>query len=192
MRSGRVLGAAQAPWPTHQGETPCPLRGTPRLGGADSHPRPPRFRKRRFSGGTPGMPQKGHFRPFSGKTPKIGDFGLPGPRALPDPGGYRGAPARGVDVKPPSGRGPGPGPGVPRGLLAGQDPSRGPETSRRGLRGPSRGLGAPSRAPGARVLHQPLAPGPRGSGGPGTGVPGPPRGPGKPLRRGRGAPVPDL
>jgi len=59
----------------------------------------------------------------------------------PVPAGYRGAPPRGVDVKPPSGRGPDPGSGGPRV----------PEGSRRGPQEPS-GLppGAGEALPGSR------------------------------------------
>jgi len=99
--------------------------------------------------------------------------GAPGPR---DPGrglpGNRGAPARGVDVKPPL-RDPGTGPG---------DPLEGLRRALRRVSGPregswpARGLGGPGTpGPGGRprgVLHQPLAPGPRGT----PGRPGGPSG----------------
>jgi len=91
------------------------------------------------------------------------------------PARYRGAPARGVDVKPSPGD---PGTGVPAPLEGpggasgrlprpreGSWPARGP----RGAPGP-----VPDR-PARGVLHQPLAPGPRGSPGRSQGPPGPGR-----------------
>jgi len=117
-------------------------------------------------------------RPFS-------DLRDPGPRA---PARYRGAPARGVDVKPPSAGLPGPGSGTLRdpgtswegspspgaGIRGLPDPgppgtrSRGSSRTGSGdLSGASRGL--PGPAP-RGVLHQPLAAGPRGSRGPGDQV----------------------
>jgi len=67
------------------------------------------------TGGSPGhatLPQGGSPpAPSSGGVPPA-----PGRRwlATPAPGGYRGAPPRGVDVKPPRGRGPGEPPGAPK------------------------------------------------------------------------------
>jgi len=95
-----------------------------------------------------------------------------------DPGrgspGYRGAPARGVDVKPPLRE---PGTGLP-------GPLRGPGGVQKGLRtlsGSPGWPGGPGRAPGPvpdpaprGVLHQPLAPGPRGTGRGSPGSPGVP------------------
>jgi len=144
--------------------------------------------------------------PFREISPNRG-FGAPGPRegSRPVPG-YRGAPARGVDVKPPSARGPGPGPGVPGGPWPGQDPLPGSGTSRRTLRGPSRGPGSPSRASRSEGFTStpragaPRFPAARAPGAPGRGLwsrrgyPPPGRGRGRsPLEhpqalRGRGCP----
>jgi len=145
--------------------------------------------------GPRGSPERGGWPGPSG-TPFRGSRETPpGPRDPGTPARNRGAPARGVDVKPPSAGLPGPGsgalrdPGVRkgppqplgRGPPGDQDP-RGP-----GLRDPGPRTGLPGRAPGSPwasqvpgsprplgVLHQPLAAGPRGSrrGTPGTGVPG--------------------
>jgi len=136
--------------------------------------------------------------------PRAGDLGLPGtprgPSGTPGrPGpsgtlpGNRGAPARGVDVKPPSRRSPGtpPGPRIPESGFRGlpQPPGRGTpgdpgprppgpesrETSRTGPGEPfwaSQGPGAARAPPPGVVLHQPLAAGPRGSPGSRRGPPG--------------------
>jgi len=118
----------------------------------------------------PGFPGEGPKRHFLGgfwENPRFSGFSSPGPRRvlfrLP---GDRGAPARGVDVKPPSRGPPGPAPGLPGTPWLPRDPPR----VRRPLReapeailGPLRGPGTPPGAPGRGVLHQPLAPGPRGS-----------------------------
>jgi len=134
-----------------------------------------------FFGVWKSWPRGGPGRPFLGllglKSPKSGIWAsgaLLGPPDLPGPPGYRGAPARGVDVKPPSRGPPGPAPGLPGALWASRTPPGVQGTSRRPLRAPPGGLGPLPRGLGAGVLHQPLAPGPRGSReeGPGTGVPG--------------------
>jgi len=149
---------------------------TPRAGA-------PRYRKRGFCGVWPGGPEKGLFWPFLGPLGPGGDFSpREGPWASPKtPGGYRGAPPRGVDVKPPLGTGsrdPPGGPGTPPG-------PRGPGT---GAPGPS---GTPSQAPegasrgspGGGFTSTPRAGAPRFPGDPRPGVPGstPPReeGPGE-------------
>jgi len=88
----------------------------------------------------------------------------PGPgRPLRTPAGNRGAPARGVDVKPSPGEAREGPPGAGKGLRRPPDPVRDPGG------GPG-WPGAPGRprdpVPGPRargVLHQPLAPGPRGT-----------------------------
>jgi len=108
-------------------------------------------------------------------------FGPPGSPDPGTPGRYRGAPARGVDVKPPSRAPPGPGLRDPRALES-PPPGAGEPSGTPGLRdlvpgpGPGplpgpRGLRRPLRRPGRRppspwrgvVLHQPLAAGPRGT-----------------------------
>jgi len=117
--------------------------------------------------GYPKKAKKGRFWGIFPKMGKTGRFGprraLFGPRA---PGGvprYRGAPARGVDVKPPLA------PGSGARIRGSREPqvSRTPPGSPGRSGGPSGappgGLGPPPGAPRARVLHQPLAPGPRGS-----------------------------
>jgi len=128
-----------------------------------------------------------------GPPPRRGEVrGPPGgpgrPQVPGDPGGNRGAPPRGVDVKPllrrcpgprsgtPGPRDPGsgdPGQGPPRGL--GGHPSGSREPRPGGLRDlvpriprdPGNRARDPKRAPpapgGGVVLHQPLAAGPRGS-----------------------------
>jgi len=135
--------------------------------------------------------------------------------ALPSrlPGGNRGAPPRGVDVKPPSPGGPGPaweaqegppGPGSPGsgirdpGDLPDRVPGPLPPGEPRG--GPGTGSREPGPGPRAGVLHQPLAPRPRGSppGVSGDGVPGGPSGAfweaqnQPPPWRGSRPPLPDL
>jgi len=145
--------------------------------------------KKGFSGVSPG---KGLKRHFSGIFPIFPENGLfwdpegvwkPGfRRAL--PAGDR-APARGVDVKPPSRRGPDPGTGVPRGRGLARDLGEGPRRPSGGPRGPPRGLGGPPGLPEGLVLHQPLAAGPcpRQGALPGTRVP-------RPLLKGRGLSTP--
>jgi len=126
----------------------------------------------------PGGYRAGPARLFGSPGPLV-PRALPGPRDPGTPARYRGAPARGVDVKPPSRTGPGPGPGVPRGALgpweASQEVSRtgwpdpGISGSRGPRPGPGRALRVPSPPPGEGVrgvvLHQPLAAGPRGPAG---------------------------
>jgi len=172
----------------------CLSRTSPR-GGFYINPsrRGPAVPKRGFLGPSPGNPRK---RGFSGIFPDFGEN-----RGFRDPGGglaqgtpgtppgNRGAPARGVDVKPPRGavrRDP-PGPWGPPDRV--WDPPGAPEPSGGPSGPPPGGPGARSRGPGAGVLHQPLAPGPRGSPGrPGRALRDP-LGP-EPLRRGWGAPAP--
>jgi len=98
------------------------------------------------------------FPPAPSRGPPLGldGPGVPGP-----PGGNRGAPPRGVDVKPHPRPGPGPLPGS-------RSWSRSPRTLSRALPGPP-GRGSPSPGgPAGVVLHQPLA---------GTGSRGGPQGP---------------
>jgi len=135
--------------------------------------RGPAVPKKAVFGPSPGKPRKRRFfgifgenAPFWGFSPSRGS------RPLPDPPGYRGAPARGVDVKPPSPGLPGPGPGFPGPPGWPGSPPGPPGRPPRALRGPSGGLGPPPGGPWARVLHQPLAPGPRGSPGSGGTPPG--------------------
>jgi len=108
-------------------------------------------------------------RPYKSRAlappPLLRGFRPRGPGGAPrTPGGNRGAPPRGVDVKPPRDRGPRRGPSPLEG------PGGLPEASRRPGRAPwpargSRGPGDRVRqAPRGGVLHQPLAPGPRGTG----------------------------
>jgi len=110
--------------------------------------------------------------PFGGSAPPA--YGLLRLAGVRPPAGNRGAPARGVDVKPPSPRPPGPGPGPgPRGPLP-QGPGRpqdgDPGSRIRDLRGP--------RSPGSS------GPGPGGPSGAPRGSPAPWRGVDvKPLRR---------
>jgi len=94
----------------------------------------------RFSGVSPGRPQKGLFWRF---FPKFGEMGVfqspegvwdPGLPGRPQPGDR--APARGVDVKPPSRGAPGRGARAPGSPGQAWTPDRGPETSRRPLRAP--------------------------------------------------------
>jgi len=109
--------------------------------------------------------------PFSEISPKFGEKGVPGPggpRPVPGSPGRRRAPARGVDVKPPSRAGPGPGsqglgaqdqgsgplgpgdlPGDPSGPLQG-GPVRRPGTASGGCftSTPRAGALSPSRGPG--------------------------------------------
>jgi len=157
-----------------RGRPPAPPpEGTPRLGA-------PRYRKSGFWRGGPRIPKKGDFGPFSGPWARnrvSPGSGVP-EESRETPGGYRGAPPRGVDVKPPLGAGSRGSPGAP-------DRGSGPPGSRRP--GPEASgalpepLEGPPGPPGARVLHQPLAPGPRGSrGGVRRALPGPP-GSGDPL-----------
>jgi len=140
-------------------------------GGFTSTPRAgaPRF---------PGDPPPGEGWRLGLRRGPPGPSGTPGiPGARPNPAGNRGAPARGVDVKPPTRRCPGPGPGAPgRPLPPGgagsqdpPDPGDGvPETpgSRRPgpwSPGPWEGSLPLVEGPAGVVLHQPLAAGPRGS-----------------------------
>jgi len=107
--------------------------------------------------GRPGSPILGLFSP---KSPFSGDSGL-GPReGAPGARGGDRAPARGVDVKPPSaGRSPGR-PGLARALegpdsrIPGREPCRDPSGPFRGALEPLPGT------PRGLVLHQPLAAGP--------------------------------
>jgi len=127
---------------------------------------------------------------FWGVPPGNRGFRLPGPGGLSrTPAGYRGAPARGVDVKPPSRGVPGPGPGVSREPLASQDPLRGPGPGPEASGALFRPLEGPPGPPRARVLHQPLAPGPRGCP-PGSGGVSRDPGSGEPSRGSRGSPPP--
>jgi len=163
-------------WPISpkRGKSPGPRR--PGEGGFTSTPRAgaPRFP----AGGLERVWRPGAGFPVPGDSPGA----LPGPRIPGSPAGNRGAPARGVDVKPPSrgrprgspgprdpgtpGQGPPPGAGPreawdPR-IPGSPDPGTPvPGTSGTPSRGP-RGLPAPSRGV---VLHQPLAAGPRGPAG---------------------------
>jgi len=154
--------------------------------------RPPRNPEKGVLGGFPGKGPKRAFFALFGQNPRNSGFSGPGPRrGSRTAPGNRGAPARGVDVKPPS-RGDPPGlPGPPRPLGRSQTPSGVPEASGRPSRAPP-GEGDPRPgAPRLGVLHQPLAAAPRGSPGASRGPPS--RGPGlEPLRRGRGAPAPEL
>jgi len=118
----------------------------------------------RFSGVSPGRPQKGLFWRF---FPKFGEMGVfqspegvwdPGLPGRPQPGDR--APARGVDVKPPSRGAPGRGARAPGSPGQAWTPDRGPETSRRPLRAPPGGWYPVPGLPRAGVLHQPLAAGP--------------------------------
>jgi len=120
---------------------------------------------------------------FFGVFPEIRDFGLPG---------NRGAPARGVDVKPPSRRGPGSGKDPKSGIwgflgpsgglgdLPGRpgDPSRGPED-------PPDGSGDPA---GRGFYINPSRRGPAVPAGPGPGDRGPGGSP-RATRLGRSQPV---
>jgi len=133
------------------------------------------------------------------KTPKKGVFGpLPGvprKRAFLDPPGNRGAPARGVDVKPPSR---GPPAGSKKAVFWPKRPkmAKKPENRLFGHFSGFWGVFRPLRASRTRsrggVLHQPLAPGPRGSRR--AGSPTPSRGPGARRagepHRGVGGPLP--
>jgi len=128
----------------------------------------------------PAVPQNGVLAGYPGKGPKrpfFGDFAQKGQKwgiltpegsgPVRGPGrgspGNRGAPARGVDVKPPSRAPPGPGPRAP-GSPFGHPGAQRPLGTPPGPSGaPPGGLGAPPGPPDAGVLHQPLAPGPRGS-----------------------------
>jgi len=103
-----------------------------------------------FCGVWPGEALKG---PFSLIFPIFGENGpFPVPRlgwGSGSPPGSRGgdrAPARGVDVKPPSRGGPERGSRAPGAQIWARTPKRGPETSRRPLRAPLGGC-APSRTP---------------------------------------------
>jgi len=113
--------------------------------------RGPAVRKRAFSRGSPGRAQKGTFGAIFGEIPDFRGFPAPGPRrALGTPAGYRGAPARGVDVKPPLARGPGDGSRGSRSPLAGQGPWKGlgaPPEASGGHSRPLEGPGTPSRGP---------------------------------------------
>jgi len=143
-------------------------------------------------GDFPGYPRKGL------KTAILADFRdfppfrrnrLPGPqRTLPAPRAGDRAPARGVDVKPPSPGSPDPGSRVPRGPPGLWDPSG----VRNGSGGPPRALPGPRapRRPAPRGLFyiNPSRRGPVPVPGPGGTSPDP--GSGKPLRRGRGCPRP--
>jgi len=123
----------------------------------------------------PGEPREGPFWALFGEIPQNGGFWGSGAPGVSRPPGYRGAPARGVDVKPPSPGPPGPGPGaspriwVPRTPPGVRRPSGRPSRAPPGEGDPRPGAPAPG------VLHQPLAPAPRGS-------PGGVRGPGAPGR----------
>jgi len=148
-----------------------PGSGNPGEGGFTSTPRAGAPRFRRGLAGTP--PGEGLVPGLPGSPEKASR----GPQVPGTPGGYRGAPPRGVDVKPPlatafgtpeTGSQASPGAGEPLGLSRrpfrdpgdrGPDPSRGPGASWR----PRRALPGPREPPPGVVLHQPLAAGPRGS-----------------------------
>jgi len=87
-----------------RGRPPAPSSGgvPPRLGGADSHPRPA-VPKRGFLGPCPGNPRKGGFSGIFPKNPVFRGFGPPGPRGALGPLPGTAGPARG----------PLPGPGTP-------------------------------------------------------------------------------
>jgi len=157
---------------------------TPAGRGFTSTPRAgaPRYRKRGSGGEARETPKNGVLGPFSPNSGNLAFSASRGrdPRGTPGtPPGNRGAPARGVDVKPPSPGGPGPGPGGCPGPWPARSPLRASGRPPGALRAPSGAPGTPSGALDAGVLHQPLAPGPRGSrrgsGGPspGPGVRGP-------------------
>jgi len=121
-------------------------------------------------------------RPLWGPTPVPFGTGTRGPgRPLRTPAGNRGAPARGVDVKPPPGTGSGEAPG-------GRKRQKTAKNAQNGLFWrfwpfwPKTGLFAGSGTPPRGVDVKPPSPGPapgsRGPGGSPDGVPDPSRGPG--------------
>jgi len=121
----------------------------------------------------PGRPGEALLGPKLGKSPKSGDSGS-GPRRVSRAREGRRAPARGVDVKPPSAAGSETGPRGPRGPRTLWIPIPG-FRSPGGLSRPPEGAGDPPRTPsGGVVLHQPLAAGPCPGPGGVPGVPGVP------------------
>jgi len=169
-----------------QGETPCTPSG--------GYPAPGR---RGFSRPRPAVPRRAQKGPFPGyprRTPKMAILGLfcpksrflrilssRAPEGPPGRPGYRGAPARGVDVKPPLARAPG---GVP-GASQAPGRSRTLPGSRRALPGSPGGGGPPSRGLRARgFTSTPRAGSPRFPAGPGQGSRA--QGPGDRGSQGRG------
>jgi len=135
------------------------------------------------AGKSPKMGILGDFAHFRGKWGFRGPGGTwrPGLPGRPQTGDR--APARGVDVKPPSRGSPGPGPGDRGPLTRVQTPSRGPGGLPGPLRAPS-GAGNPSRGSGSEWFYiNPSRRGPapaRAARGPGS------RGPGETLSPGEG------
>jgi len=176
------------------GFTSTPRAGAPRFPGTRN---PQNARKRAK---TRKMGKNAQIRGFPGisrKMAKNGLFsGISGFLGFSAPG-YRGAPARGVDVKPPSRRGLGSGKPRNRGF-GGPEASGGlpgtpggaPGGPGKALRSPGAPDGVPEPVPGQGFYINPSRRGPAvpGAGPSGPGVPGPPRGPpGGPTPRPKGA-----
>jgi len=109
-------GVSPAPLRLPQGETPCtPFGGYPAPGRRGFPPPPRGWEKGPFAGNPRKSPKMGVLGVFGENRGFSGSGALPGPGAGETPPGYRGAPPRGVDVKPRTRGGPGPVPGPSQG-----------------------------------------------------------------------------
>jgi len=180
-----IFGLFSRFWPFWPFSAVLDLLGTLPRGGFYINPsrRGPAVPKKAFSGPSPGGAQKPHFWGIFGEIPGFRGFRAPGPqRALRTAPGNRGAPARGVDVKPPSPGRRDPVPGVPRPPGWPGSPS-GPPGGSGSPPGPPQGaLGPLPGLPGRGFYINPSRRGPAVPGGP---LPGP--GAGRPPSSGGGA-----